>query len=180
MSTSWHSTPKRPPQQPHHNQGPTHSSVIWAPNSMTSSNGGQILSLLKKYTSPGTSLVVQWLRLQAPNAAALGSFPGQGTRPHMPQLKRIPQATTMTGCSQVIFFLIFKNPSPGFQRVVPVAAAQDKIQFLQTFLKMPKLKGLLIQHSHLWTKNVTCHFSKHTMLWHKNPSASEAIPEGAP
>ena len=35
----------------------------------------------------GTSLVVQWLRLQAPNAGGLGLIPGQGTRSHMPQLK---------------------------------------------------------------------------------------------
>ena len=36
---------------------------------------------------PGTSLVVQWLRLRAPNSGGLGSIPGQGTRSHMPQLK---------------------------------------------------------------------------------------------
>ena len=36
----------------------------------------------------GTSLVVQWLRLHAPNPEGLGSVPGQGTRPHIPQLKR--------------------------------------------------------------------------------------------
>ena len=35
----------------------------------------------------GTSLVVQWLRLRAPNAGGLGSIPGQGTRSHMLQLK---------------------------------------------------------------------------------------------
>ena len=28
----------------------------------------------------GTSLVVQWVRLHAPNAGGLGSIPGQGTR----------------------------------------------------------------------------------------------------
>ncbi|TEA23270.1 hypothetical protein DBR06_SOUSAS5510093, partial [Sousa chinensis] len=40
------------------------------------------------------SLVVQWLRLHAPNAGDLGSIPGQGTsscmsqlRAHMSQLK---------------------------------------------------------------------------------------------
>ena len=32
---------------------------------------------------PGTSLVVQWLRLHAPNAGGLGSIPGQGTRSRM-------------------------------------------------------------------------------------------------
>ena len=31
----------------------------------------------------GTSLVVQWLRLHAPNAGGLGSIPGRGTRSHM-------------------------------------------------------------------------------------------------
>ena len=42
----------------------------------------------------GTSLVVKWLRLHAPNAGGLGSSPGQGTRScilqpraHMLQLK---------------------------------------------------------------------------------------------
>ena len=32
-------------------------------------------------------MVVQWLRLCAPNAGGLGSIRGQGTRSHMPQLK---------------------------------------------------------------------------------------------
>ena len=35
----------------------------------------------------GTSLVLQWLRLHAPNAGGLGSTPGQGTRSHMLQLR---------------------------------------------------------------------------------------------
>ena len=35
----------------------------------------------------GASLVVQWLRLHAPNAGGKGSIPGQGTRFHMPQLR---------------------------------------------------------------------------------------------
>ena len=34
-----------------------------------------------------TSLVVQWLRLCAPNAGGVGLIPGQGTRLHMPQLR---------------------------------------------------------------------------------------------
>ena len=46
------------------------------------------LKLLKSENgSGGTSLVVQWLRLCAPNAAGPGSIPGQGTRSHMPQLR---------------------------------------------------------------------------------------------
>ena len=35
----------------------------------------------------GTSLVVQWLRLCAPNAGGPGLIPGQGTRSHMLQLR---------------------------------------------------------------------------------------------
>ena len=36
---------------------------------------------------PGTSLVVQWLRLCTPKAGGLDSIPGQGTRFHMLQLR---------------------------------------------------------------------------------------------
>ena len=39
---------------------------------------------------PGTFLVVQWLRLCTPNAGALDSTPGQGTRSRM--LQRRPSA----------------------------------------------------------------------------------------
>ena len=35
----------------------------------------------------GTSLVVEWLRLQAPNAGGLCLIPGGGIRSHIPQLK---------------------------------------------------------------------------------------------
>ena len=35
----------------------------------------------------GTSLVIQWFRLQAPNAGGLGSIPGQGTRSHVAATK---------------------------------------------------------------------------------------------
>ena len=47
-----------------------------------------------------TSLVVQWLTFQAPSAGSPDFIPGQGTKPHMPQLK-IPHATTKTQCSQI-------------------------------------------------------------------------------
>ena len=42
----------------------------------------------------GTSLVVQWIRLYAPNAGGPGSIPGQGTRSHM-------HAATKTQCNQI-------------------------------------------------------------------------------
>ena len=55
-----------------------------------------------KGTSSGTSVVVQWLRLHAPNARGSGSVPGQGTRFHMPQQRRqIPCIATKTQRSQV-------------------------------------------------------------------------------
>ena len=40
-----------------------------------------------KISLPGTSLVIQWLKLHAPKAGGLGSIPGQETRSHMPQLR---------------------------------------------------------------------------------------------
>ena len=44
----------------------------------------RILRLLRR---TGMSLVVQWLRLHAPNSGDLGSIPGQGTRSQRSQLK---------------------------------------------------------------------------------------------
>ena len=47
--------------------------------------------------SPGTSPVLQWLRLHAPNAGGPGSIPGQGTKiPHA--ATKILRATTKTRC----------------------------------------------------------------------------------
>ena len=43
-------------------------------------------------TTSGASLVVQWLRLRAPNAGDTGSIPGQGTRSHVMQLIRVSMA----------------------------------------------------------------------------------------
>ena len=52
-----------------------------------------MLKTLLKTNLPGTSLVVQWVRLCAPNAGGLGLIPGwelQST--YMPQLRaRLPQ-----------------------------------------------------------------------------------------
>lgn len=43
---------------------------------------------IRSYKSKaGASLVVQRLRLRIPNAGDLGSIPGQGIRPRMPQLR---------------------------------------------------------------------------------------------
>ena len=60
-------------------------------------------------------LMVQWLRLQAPNVGGPDSIPSQGTRSHMlqprlhkPQLK-IPHATNKTWCIQINKFFFRKE-----------------------------------------------------------------------
>ena len=53
-----------------------------------------------KRSDEGISLVVQWLRLHAPNVGSPDLNPGQGTRSHMPKVRihmprpKIPQAAT--------------------------------------------------------------------------------------
>ena len=52
----------------------------------------------------GISLVIQWIRLWAPNAGALGLIPGQGTGSCMPQQRLSTQSlsdTTKIQCSQI-------------------------------------------------------------------------------
>ena len=44
-------------------------------------------TIVNKNQPPGTSLVVQWLRLLTPKAEGWGSIPGRGTRSHMLQLR---------------------------------------------------------------------------------------------
>ena len=58
-----------------------------------STKGRRLLTLER--AGQRTSLVVQWLRLWAPNAGGLGSIPGQGTRSHMLQLKILNVATKL-------------------------------------------------------------------------------------
>ena len=48
----------------------------------------------RKTASWGTSLVAQWLRLQAPNAGGPGSIPGQGSRSHMHAATKSSRAAT--------------------------------------------------------------------------------------
>ena len=42
----------------------------------------------------GTSLVVQWMRLHAPNAGGLSLIPGGGTRSHTHATTKSPYATS--------------------------------------------------------------------------------------
>ena len=59
-----------------------------------------VVSVVFLRVSLGTSPVVQWLRLRAPNARGLGLIPDQGIRSLMPQLRacvlqlKIPHAAT--------------------------------------------------------------------------------------
>ena len=46
-----------------------------------------LLRVTKRQKLSGTSLVEQWLTLCAASAGGLGSIPGQGMRPRMPQLR---------------------------------------------------------------------------------------------
>ena len=65
-------------------------------------------------------MVVQWLRLCAPNAGGPGSTPGQGTGSHMVQLK-ILRATTKTKHSQI-------NERRGFGKIKPETLVGRGIQ----------------------------------------------------
>ena len=60
----------------------------------------QMIKNIFQNSRKGTSLMVEWVRLWAPNAGDLGSIPGQGTRFRMQQLK-IPNATTKTQHCQI-------------------------------------------------------------------------------
>ena len=60
--------------------------IVDSPKRMTSAFRN-IRAAKAKMISTGMSLVVQWLRLQAPNTGNLGSIPGQGTRSHVPKLR---------------------------------------------------------------------------------------------
>ena len=56
----------------------------------------------------GTSLVVQWLRLRAPNAGGPGSIPGQGTRSRMLQRRsQVLQLKTRLRFTGVLFLFYF-------------------------------------------------------------------------
>ena len=48
---------------------------------------GERINVNAKTNRERDFLIVQWLRLHAPNAGDLGSIPAQGSRSYMPQLK---------------------------------------------------------------------------------------------
>ena len=62
-----------------------------------------------KFWARGTSLVVQWLKFQAPNVGSPGLIPGQETRVLIPQLNT-PCATNKTKCSKINKHTHILNP----------------------------------------------------------------------
>ena len=86
------------------------SSTMVKPAHMEGSVAEEAQGFLTPYRpGGGTSLVVQQLRLCTPNAGGLGVIPGQGTRPHIPQLRarmqqrrfKILSAATKIKCGQI-------------------------------------------------------------------------------
>ena len=80
--------------------------------------GGGKAQMCSKNTYLETSLVIQWLRLRAPNAGGPGLILGQRNRPHMLQLRvhllqlKIPNVATKTQCSQINKYLKSKQITP--------------------------------------------------------------------
>ena len=54
----------------------------------------EIETVIKNLPANGTSLVVQWLRISAPNEGGLGSIPGHGTRSQMHAATKSLHAST--------------------------------------------------------------------------------------
>ena len=100
------------------------------------------LFTLFKITTLGTSLVVKWLRLCAPNVRSPGSIPGQCTRFHLLQLKNL-HAATKTQHRQTIIFLkkiATQPPSPGSLFTSPDIAS------LQYLLSIYPVGGIVLAH----------------------------------
>ena len=63
---------------------PTSQSAFYQPPNLLFTNQPKQVKQVKDEETP---LVVQWLRLRAPNAGGLASIPGQGVRACTPQLR---------------------------------------------------------------------------------------------
>ena len=61
--------------------------TIWATREAPTSEDTETKKRCCAKVQPGTTLVVQWLRLHTPNAGGPSLIPDQGPRSHMPQLK---------------------------------------------------------------------------------------------
>ena len=56
------------------------------------------MNRMQARTKPGTSLLVQWLRLCTPNAGDPGPIPDEGIRSHMQHLRVHSHAATRKSC----------------------------------------------------------------------------------
>ena len=86
----------------------------------------------------GTSLVVLWLRLHAPNAGGLGSVPCQGTRSHMLQL-RVCMLQLRPSAIKFFFLIIFKKSNGKFH-FIPIRMAIIKKKKKQTVTNVEELE----------------------------------------
>ena len=75
----------------------------------------------------GTSLVVQWVRLRAPNAGGPGSIPDQGTRSRMHAATKIPHAANKTWRSLNKYFLKKKK----MLLTLGAKNLEEKVEFIQ-------------------------------------------------
>ena len=77
--------------------------LTWDTVKFTKQQGGTLLkealeNQQNKILILGTSLMVQWLRLHAPNAGVLGLLPGQGTGSYIPQLAVLHASNKDSAC----------------------------------------------------------------------------------
>ena len=76
--------------------------------------------------TPGTSLVVHWLRLRSPSAGGPGSIPGQGTRSRIPQLRARMQQLKDPACLNEDAAHGKEDPSHGKED--PTCCSEDQVQ----------------------------------------------------
>ena len=91
----------------------------------------------------GTCLVVQWLRLHAPNIGCPGSISGQGTRCHMSQLRvHMPQLKLLHAATKTQRLSVFKNKKQT-KKLLLFILNNKYYLFINTFKKI-KLKDKLL------------------------------------
>lgn len=108
-----------------------------------------ILGLPQKYLPIGTSLVVRWLSLCAPNAGSPGSIPGQGTRSHILQLrpsavkKNIYLPIYLVGVKWAWKCILMSNPPPHPTLILPASKPPFEKQWLCTKVLPPGKQEVL-------------------------------------